>query len=177
MARGVLRVYLGAAPGVGKTVAMLDEGNRRAGRGTDVVVAFVEFHGRQRTQEAVGELEVLPRKIVTYRGTQFTEMDVDGVIARKPKLALVDEFAHTNVPGVRHQKRWRDVEMLLDHGIDVITTLNIQHLESLNDLVARITGVPQQETVPDAVVRAAEQIQLVDQTPEALRRRMAHGHI
>ncbi len=177
MARGVLRIYLGAAPGVGKTLAMLDEGSRRAERGTDVVIGFVECHDRARTIEAIGELEMLPRRTLTYRGTQFTEMDVDAVLARKPELALVDEFAHSNVPGSRSAKRWQDVEQLLAAGIDVISTLNIQHLESLNDLVARITGVPQRETVPDAVVRAADQIQLVDQTPEALRRRMAHGNI
>ncbi|MGI8881868.1 MAG: DUF4118 domain-containing protein [Jatrophihabitans sp.] len=177
MARGVLRIYLGAAPGVGKTLAMLDEGARRAERGTDVVIAFVECHDRARTMEAIGDLDMVPRRALTYRDAQFTEMDVDAVLARKPDLALVDEFAHTNVPGSRSEKRWQDVELLLAAGIDVISTLNIQHLETLNDLVARITGVPQRETVPDGVVRAADQIQLVDQTPEALRRRMAHGNI
>ena len=177
MARGTLRVYLGAAPGVGKTLAMLDEGTRRAQRGTDVVIAFVESHGRTRTEEAIGSLEVLPHRRLEYRGTSFGEMDVDAVLARHPQLALVDELAHTNIAGSKHEKRWQDVEELLAAGIDVLSTVNIQHLESLNDLVEKIVGVPQRETIPDRVVRAAAQIHLVDQTPEALRRRMAHGNI
>src|SRR5450755_3663483 len=177
MARGDLRVYLGAAPGVGKTFAMLNEGRRRHDRGTDVVVGFVETHGRARTIEQIGDLEVVPRKLVTYRGSEFEEMDIDAVIARRPQVALVDELAHTNVPGSRNEKRWQDVEEVLDAGIDVISTVNIQHLESLNDVVERITGVPQRETVPDAIVRAADQVEMVDMTPEALRRRMAHGNI
>src|SRR6478752_4753531 len=177
MARGTLRIYLGAAPGVGKTFAMLNEGARRGSRGTDVVVGFVETHGRPNTLAQIGDLEVLPRRAVTYRGAAFEEMDVDAVIARAPEVALVDELAHTNVPGSRNEKRWQDVEELLDAGIDVISAVNIQHLESLNDVVEKITGVPQRETVPDAVVRAADQVELVDMTPEALRRRMAHGNI
>lgn len=177
MARGQLRIYLGAAPGVGKTFAMCNEGRRRAERGTDVVAGFVETHGRPRTAEAVGNLEVVPRRELEYRGTCFEEMDVDAVLARKPAVALVDELAHTNVPGSRNEKRWQDVLELLDAGIDVISTVNIQHLESVNDVVERITGVRQRETVPDAVVRQAEQVELVDMTPEALRRRMAHGNI
>ena len=177
-ARGCLRIYLGAAPGVGKTFAMLDEGQRRADRGTDVVVGFVETHGRRHTADQIGDLPVLPRKHVAYRGAEFEEMDLDAVLARRPDLVLVDEMAHTNVPGSgRHEKRWQDIEEILAAGIDVLTTVNIQHLESLNDVVESITGVRQQETVPDAAVRAAEQVQLVDQTPEALRRRMAHGNI
>ena len=175
--RGTLRIYLGAAPGVGKSFAMLDEGGRRLARGTDVVVALVETHGRAHTAERIGALPVLPRLRVVYRGAEFEELDLDAVLARAPRLALVDELAHTNVPGGLHQKRWQDVEAMLDAGIDVISTVNIQHLESLNDVVLEITGVPQHETVPDAVVRAAEQIELVDMTPEALRRRMAHGNI
>ncbi|HSY15491.1 MAG TPA: sensor histidine kinase KdpD [Jatrophihabitantaceae bacterium] len=175
--RGELRVYLGAAPGVGKTYAMLDEGHRRALRGTDVVIAFVETHGRPHTAGKLEGLEVLPRREVSYRGSEFTEMDLPAVLARAPGVALVDELAHTNVPGVEHEKRWQDVEALLEAGIDVISTVNIQHLESLNDVVEAITGVPQRETVPDSVVRAAEQVELVDMTPEALRRRMAHGNI
>ena len=175
--RGELRIYLGAAAGVGKTFAMLGEGHRRRSRGADVVVAYVETHGRRRTAEQLVGLDVIPRATVTYRGSSFEEMDVDAVVARHPQIALVDELAHTNVPGSRNEKRWQDVEELLSAGIDVITTVNIQHLESLNDVVLKITGVPQRETVPDAMVRAAEQIELVDMTPEALRRRMAHGNI
>jgi two-component system sensor histidine kinase KdpD len=177
MARGELRIYLGAAPGVGKTYTMLEEAHRRADRGTDVVVAFVEPHGRKHTEAMIGGLEVVPRKTIHYRGAEFTEMDIDAVLARKPELAVVDEFAHTNVPGSRNAKRWKDVQELLDAGISVLSTVNVQHLESLNDVVAQITGIEQRETVPDAVVRAAEQVELVDMTPEALRRRMAHGNI
>ena len=177
MARGRLRVYLGAAPGVGKTYAMLAEGRRRRSRGTDVVVGYVETHGRAATAAQLGDLPVVPRKKVEYRGATFEEMDLDAVLARRPAVALVDELAHTNAPGGRHEKRWQDIEELLDAGIDVISTVNVQHLESLNDVVERITGVVQRETVPDAVVRAADQIELVDMSPEALRRRMAHGNI
>ena len=177
MPRGHLRVYLGAAPGVGKTFAMLNEGRRRHDRGTDVVVGYVETHGRPKTAEQLGSLEVVPRKHLSYRGTDFEEMDVDAILARKPQQVLVDELAHTNVPGSKHEKRWQDVEDLLAAGIDVISTVNIQHLESLNDVVESITGVQQRETVPDEVVRRADQVELVDMTPEALRRRMAHGNI
>src|SRR5689334_4778127 len=176
-ARGQLRVYLGAAPGVGKTYKMLEEGHRRCDRGTDVVIGFVECHGRRNTEGLVAGLEVVPRRTINYRGTTFTEMDLDAVLARHPQVALVDEMAHTNVPGSRNAKRWQDIQQLLDAGITVVTTVNIQHLESLNDVVAQITGVPQRETVPDAVVRQSEQIELVDMTPEALRRRMAHGNV
>jgi two-component system sensor histidine kinase KdpD len=200
--RGELRIYLGCAAGVGKTFAMLNEGHRRAERGTDTVVAFVETHGRPQTEAQIGDLEVIPRARLPYRGTFFEEMDLAAVLARAPQVALVDEFAHTNVPGSAGQhgagqhgagqhgagqhragqhggneKRWQDVEQLLNAGIDVISNVNIQHLESLNDVVQKITGVPQRETVPDAVVRAANQVELVDMTPEALRRRMAHGNI
>ena len=175
--RGTLRVYLGAAPGVGKTYAMLAEGHRRAQRGSDVVVAFVEPHGRRHTVEMIGDLPVVPRRILAYRGSEFDEMDLAAVLARRPQIALVDELAHTNVPGSQHTKRWQDIEQLLEAGIHVISTVNVQHLESLNDVVEAITGVPQRETVPDSVVRAAEQVELVDMTAEALRRRMAHGNI
>ncbi|WP_460741494.1 DUF4118 domain-containing protein [Mariniluteicoccus endophyticus] len=175
--RGELRVLLGAAPGVGKTYAMLGEGRRRAQRGTDVVVAFVETHGRRHTAAQREGLEVVPRRTITHQGASFTEMDVDAVLARRPEVALVDELAHTNVTGARNARRWQDVEELLAAGIDVITTVNVQHLESLNDVVAQITGVRQRETVPDSVVRAADQIELVDMAPEALRRRMAHGNV
>jgi two-component system, OmpR family, sensor histidine kinase KdpD len=175
--RGQLRIYLGSAAGVGKTFAMLNEGHRRSERGTDVVVAFVETHGRPHTAALIEGLETIPRKHLPYRGTSFEEMDIGAVLARRPEVALVDEFAHTNVPGSRNEKRWQDVEELLEAGIDVISNVNIQHLASLNDVVEKITGVPQRETVPDAIVRAADQVELVDMTPEALRRRMAHGNI
>ncbi|GGT22011.1 sensor histidine kinase [Streptomyces chromofuscus] len=177
MARGKLRIYLGAAPGVGKTYAMLSEAHRRIERGTDCVVAFVEHHKRQRTEVMLHGLEEIPRRELEYRDTVFTEMDVDAVLARHPQVALVDELAHTNVPGSRNTKRWQDVEELLAAGIDVISTVNIQHLESLGDVVESITGVRQRETVPDEVVRRADQIELVDMSPQALRRRMAHGNI
>lgn len=177
MGRGKLRIYLGAAPGVGKTYAMLGEGQRRRARGADVVVGLIECHGRPRTEEMLEGLEVVPRRHMEHRGSAFTEMDVDAVIARRPKVALIDELAHTNVPGSRNAKRWQDIDEILDAGIDVISTVNIQHLESLNDVVESITGVPQRETVPDAVVRRANQIELVDMSPEALRRRMAHGNV
>jgi two-component system sensor histidine kinase KdpD len=175
--RGQLRIYLGAAAGVGKTYAMLCEGRRRAERGADVVVAFAETHGRVRTQDLLDGLEIVPRRRIEYRGAMFEEMDTDAVLARHPQIALVDELAHTNVPGSRHEKRWQDVQDLLDAGIDVISAVNIQHLESLNDVVEQITGTKQRETVPDSVVRAADQVELVDMTAEALRRRMAHGNI
>ncbi len=174
---GRLRVYLGAAPGVGKTVAMLAEGRRRCERGTDVVVGIVEDHGRDYTREQIADLTVIPRKEAEHRGITLTEMDLAAVLARYPQVVLVDELAHTNAPGSANPKRWQDVQVLLDAGIDVITTVNIQHLESLNDVVAGITGVTQAETVPDEIVRAADQIELVDMSPQALRRRMAHGHI
>ncbi|MCW2726369.1 MAG: Osmosensitive channel His kinase sensor [Frankiales bacterium] len=177
MGRGSLRVYLGAAPGVGKTYAMLDEAQRRVARGTDVAVGFVETYRRKHTAAMLQGLEVVPRRNLRYRGATFSEMDVDAVLARRPQVALIDELAHTNVPGSRNGKRWQDVEELLDAGIDVISTVNIQHLESLNDVVAKITGVPQRETIPDAVVRAADQVELIDMAAEALRRRLAHGNV
>lgn len=177
MKKGRLRVYLGYAAGVGKTYAMLNEGCRRKQRGADVVVGFVETHKRLLTQEQIRDLEVLPRRTIEYRGSDFTEMDIDAVLARKPEIALVDELAHTNVTGSRNKKRWQDVEELLVAGVTVITSLNIQHLDSLNDVVERITGVAQQETIPDEIVRSADQIELVDMSPWALRRRMAHGNI
>ncbi len=177
MARGTLRIYLGAAPGVGKTFAALGEAHRRRERGCDVVVGLVETHGRPRTVAALDGLEVLPRAAVTHRGVTLAELDVDALLARRPDWVVIDELAHTNVPGSRHAKRWQDVEQVLDAGINVLTTVNVQHLESLNDVVEQITGVPQQETVPDAVVRRADQIELVDMSPEALRRRLAHGNV
>ncbi|MEV4744451.1 DUF4118 domain-containing protein [Streptomyces sp. NPDC049555] len=176
-ARGRLRIYLGAAPGVGKTYAMLEEGQRLSAQGTDVVTGFVEPHGRRPTAAKAEGIETVPRRTVVHRGAEFTEMDLDAVLARRPQVALVDELAHTNVPGSRNAKRWQDVDELLDAGIDVVTTLNVQHLESLNDVVAQITGVRQRERLPDEVARRADQIELVDLPPEGVRRRMTHGDI
>lgn len=175
--RGKLRIYLGAAPGVGKTYAMLDEGRRRMDRGTDVVVGFVETHGRLHTAALLEGLEVFSRRQIAYRGTTLEEMDLPGLLRRAPQVVLVDELAHTNAPGDENEKRWQDVDALLDAGIEVISTVNLQHLESVNDVVENITGIRQQETVPDAFVRGADQIQMVDMTPEALRRRLAHGNV
>ncbi len=175
--RGELRIYLGAAPGVGKTFAMLGEAHRRQARGTDVVAAVVETHGRAKTAELLEGIEVLARKTIEYRGTTLQELDVDAVLRRAPAVALVDELAHTNAPGSRNAKRWQDIEEMLDAGIDVVSTVNVQHLESLNDVVEQITGIAQRETVPDAVVRGAAQVELIDITPEALRRRLSHGNV
>ena len=175
--RGELRIYLGAAPGVGKTYAMLGEAHRRLERGTDVVAAVVETHGRKKTAELLDGIEVIPPRYIDYRGTRFPELDVDAVLARRPQVVLVDELAHTNTPGSKNPKRWQDIEEILDAGITVISTVNVQHLESLNDVVTQITGIEQQEKVPDEVVRAADQIELVDITPEALRRRLSHGNV
>jgi two-component system sensor histidine kinase KdpD len=177
MARGALRIYLGAAAGVGKTYAMLNEGRRRRDYGEDVVVGFVEAHGRRKTAAQVGGLEVMPRRRIRYQGSDFEEMDLEALLARRPQVALVDELAHTNVPGSRHEKRWQDVEELLDAGINVISTLNVQHLESLNDVVEQITGVKQRETIPDEIVRRADELQMVDLTPVALRNRLARGDV
>ncbi len=176
-ARGRLRVYLGMAPGVGKTFAMLQEGHRRKERGTDVVIGFVETYGRPHTIEAIGDLEIVPRKQALYKGVTLEEMDTDAVIRRAPAVALVDELAHTNAPGSRHAKRWQDVEELLDHGITVITTMNVQHLESAADIVESITGVKVGERIPDQVVDQADEVELVDMSPHALRQRMRHGNV
>ena len=157
---------------------MLNEGRRRKQRGTDVVVGFVECHGRRLTEEMIGDLEVVPRQVVDYRGSRLEEMDLDAVLRRRPKVALIDELAHTNVPGSgRNGKRWQDVMEILAAGIDVITTVNIQHLESIADEVEHMTGARVRERVPDWVVRKADQIELVDSSPEQLRRRMLHGNI
>src|SRR3954454_7641825 len=177
VARGILRIYLGAAPGVGKTFAMLGEAHRRDSRGTDVVIGVAETHGRRRTAEQLEGLEVLPCRRIAHRGVTLTELDIDAVLARRPEVVVVDELAHTNAPGSRHEKRWQDVEDILAAGISVLTTVNVQQLDSLNDVVESITGIVQQETVPDAVVRRADQIELVDMSPEALRRRVAHGNV
>src|ERR1700681_2967162 len=175
--RGRLKVYLGATPGAGKTFAMLKEGRERKQRGEDVAIAYVETYGRARTEELLGGLELIPRKQVPYRGTVLEEMDLDAVGARRPKVALVDELAHTNAPGSVSEKRWQDVERLRDAGIDVISTLNVQHVESVNDVVEKITGIVQRETLPDRVLDLADEIQFIDISPEALRKRMKHGNI
>ena len=177
MARGSLRIYLGAAPGVGKTYKMLGEGVRRTERGTDVVIGIVETHGRaaDRRADARPRSDPTPRGAVPRHGAARDGRRRDP--ARRPEVVLVDEYAHTNAPGSPNEKRWQDVEQLLDAGIEVISTLNIQHLESLNDVITRITGTVQRETVPDDIVRRADQLELVDMAPEAIRRRMAHGNI
>jgi two-component system, OmpR family, sensor histidine kinase KdpD len=175
--RGRLRVYLGAVAGAGKTYAMLNEGHRRESRGTDVVIGYVETHKRLQTEAQIGDLEIIPRKKVTYRGVTLEEMDTEAIIARHPRVVLIDELAHTNVPGSKHAKRYQDVEEILDAGIDVVTTLNIQHLESLNDVVASITGVRVRETLPDWILDQAEEVELIDISPYALRQRMRHGNI
>jgi two-component system sensor histidine kinase KdpD len=175
--RGRLRVYLGMAAGVGKTYAMLNEGQRRKARGTDVVIGYVETHHRPITEQQIGTLEIVPRRRIPYRGVTLEEMDVDAVIARQPQVALVDELAHTNAPGSAHTKRYEDVEDLLQAGITVITTLNIQHLEGLNDIVEAITGVRQRETLPDRVLDEADEVELVDIAPDALRARLRHGNV
>jgi len=175
--RGKLRVYLGPAPGVGKTYAMLDEGWRRRARGADVVVGLAVTHGRPKTIAQIRDLEIVAPRRIEYRGRVWEEVDVEAIIARRPQVVLVDELAHSNVPGSANEKRWQDIEALLAAGIEVLSTVNIQHLESVNDVVNRITGVIQRETVPDSVVRRADQIELVDMSPEALQRRMAHGNV
>jgi two-component system, OmpR family, sensor histidine kinase KdpD len=172
-----LILYLGAAPGVGKTYAMLSEGRRRAERGTDVVIAWVETYGRPRTIEMSQGLERIPPRSIEYRGRVFEEMDADAVIRRGPQVALVDELPHTNIPGSRRSKRWEDVVDLLSEGIVVVSSLNVQHIESLNDVVAELTGIRQRETVPDWMVDLADQVELVDMSPYALQRRMLHGNV
>ncbi|MCU1585772.1 MAG: histidine kinase [Microbacteriaceae bacterium] len=170
-------MLLGAAPGVGKTYAMLEEGARLRAEGKDVVVAVVETHGRAATANLLGDLEVIPRHVTQHRGVELTEMDLDAVLARRPDVALVDELAHSNAPGSQHDKRWQDVEALLAAGITVMSTVNVQHIESLSDVVEQITGAPQRETVPDQVLRTADQIEVIDLAPQALRDRLAEGHV
>jgi two-component system sensor histidine kinase KdpD len=175
--RGRLRIFLGAFPGVGKTYTMLNEAHRRRSYGEDVVVGFVETHGRKATQAMVEGLEVIPRRRIEYRGVVIEELDVEGVRRRHPAVCLVDELAHTNPPGSEREKRYEDVELILDAGINVVTTLNIQHIESLNDRIEALTGVRVRETIPDRVVDDADEIILIDLTPEGARARMEHGHI
>jgi two-component system, OmpR family, sensor histidine kinase KdpD len=172
-----LRIYLGMAPGVGKTFAMLGEARRAADRGTDVVIGCVETYRRPKTEEMLHGLERLPPRTIEYRGTVFEELDADAVIARRPDRVMIDELAHTNVPGSRRAKRWEDVVDILAAGIEVVSTLNIQHLESMNDVIAEVTGVRQRETVPDWLLDLADQVELVDMSPTALQRRMMHGNV
>jgi two-component system sensor histidine kinase KdpD len=172
-----LRVYLGYAPGVGKTYAMLQEGRRRRDRGTDVVVGWVQTYDRPYTVAAVGDLEIVPARAVEYRGQLLHEMDIDGVIARRPQVALVDELAHTNVPGSKHLKRYQDVLDLREYGINVISTVNVLHLSSLQDTIGLLAGVTVTETLPDWVLEAADELEMVDQTPEALRKRLRRGNV
>jgi two-component system, OmpR family, sensor histidine kinase KdpD len=173
--RGKLKVYLGYAAGVGKTYQMLEEAQQLKGEGKDVVIGYFEPHGRKDTIAKTGGLEIVPRKLINYRGSTFEEMDTDAILKRSPEVAVVDEFPHTNVPGLPREKRWEDVIVLLDAGIDVFTTMNVQHLESLNDQMAQITGVKVRETIPDWVVKQAHEVVMVDLTPRALLNRLERG--
>jgi two-component system sensor histidine kinase KdpD len=175
--RGRLRILLGSAPGVGKTYAMLREGRRLREQGRDVVAGYVETHFRPETEQQIGDLEVVPRLQVTYQGKTLEEMDAAAIVARRPEIALIDELAHTNVPGSPREKRYEDVEEILEAGIDVISTLNIQHLESLNDIVESITGVRVRETIPDRILDEADEVQLVDLPVEALLERLEQGKV
>ena len=170
--RGKLKVYIGSAAGTGKTYRMLTEAHDLRRRGIDVVIGFVETHSRAETAAQIGDLEIVPRKKIEYRGVTLEEMDVDAIVARRPQIALVDEFAHTNVPGAKHRKRWEDVMELLDEGVNVITAVNVQHLESLNDVIQRTLGVTVRETVPDWVVSSADQVINLDISAEDLRQRL-----
>ena len=174
---GIFKLFLGYAPGVGKTFNMLSEGIRRSSRGEDVAIAFVETHGRKGVAELAAKLDSIPRRTMDYKGASFEEMDVDAILARKPQVALVDELAHTNIDGSKHPKRYQDVMDLLDANIDVLSTMNVQHVESLMPMVYRITGVQVRETVPDWVLQRVTEIVLVDLTPEALQTRMRRGDI
>ncbi|HKN59957.1 MAG TPA: universal stress protein [Candidatus Acidoferrales bacterium] len=175
--KGILKLFLGYAPGVGKTYSMLSEAIRRSKRGEDVVIGIVETHGRKGIAELAGELEAVPRRKMDYKGTIFEEMDIDAILARKPQVALVDELAHTNIPGSRHRKRYEDVLELLDAKIDVLSTVNIQHIESIAPTVRAITGISVRETVPDWVLQLSQETVMVDLTPEALQNRMKRGDV
>lgn len=175
--RGRLRIYLGMAPGVGKTYRMLEEAHRRLERGTDVAVGFVESHNRPRTMALLDGLEIVPRLRIDYRGVVVEEMDAAAVIARHPVVAIVDELAHTNAPGSPREKRWQDVEAILDAGINVISTCNVQHVESVADAVETIVGAPVNERLPDAILESADEVELVDMSPHALRQRIRHGNV
>lgn len=175
--RGRLKIFVGFAAGVGKTFEMLTEARRRRERGQDVIVGYVETHGRKGTTEQVGDLPIVPRRKIEYRGSTFEDMDTDAILARRPHTVLVDELAHTNVPGSEREKRWQDVEVLLAAGINVLSTLNVQHLESLNDAVYEVTGVRVRETVPDHVIKEADEVVMIDITPRALINRLERGDI
>lgn len=174
---GMLKIFLGYAPGVGKTYAMLNEANRRLKYGQDIVIGYVENHGRPETDSQIGALEVLPRKKSTYNGVEMSELDVEAVLKRKPETILIDELAHTNVPGSKNKKRYEDVLQILAQGINVISTLNIQHLESLNDVVFQITGIRVNETLPDKILQQADEVVVVDLTPDALQNRLRRGSV
>ena len=175
--RAKLRVYIGAAPGVGKTYSMLEDARALETRGVDVVIGLVETYGRADTEAQVGDLEIIPRRKIPYKGVEIEEMDVDAILARKPQMCVVDELAHSNVPGSRHEKRYQDVLQLLDAGINVMTAVNIQHLETLNDLVSRVTGVKVRETVPDTFLDRADEVINVDVTVDELRTRLRQGKV
>ena len=175
--RGRMKVFLGFAAGVGKTYEMLNEAGRRRLRGQDVVIGYIETHKRKGTEEQLGELEIIPRKKISYRGTTLEEMDTEAIVARRPQWVLVDELAHTNAPGSEREKRWQDVEAILEEGINVLTTMNVQHLESLNDTIKDITGIQVRETVPDRVVHEASEMKMVDITPRSLIHRLERGDI
>ena len=175
--RGHLKIFIGYAPGVGKTYSMLNEANRRLNRGQDIVIGYVESHQREETDSQIGELEIIPRKKIEYNGVVMEEMDTNSIIARKPQTVLVDELAHTNVPGSKNIKRYEDVEEILCQGINVITTMNIQHMESLNDVVRKITGITVRETLPDHIVQHADEVVVVDITPDALQNRLKRGNV
>ncbi len=175
--KGRLKIFIGYAPGVGKTYSMLSEGNRRAKRGKDIVIGYVESHQREETDRQIADLEIVPRRKIEYNGTVMEEMDTEAIIARNPEIVLIDELAHTNVPGSERLKRYEDVEEILCHGINVLTTLNIQHLESLNDVVRQITGIAVRETIPDYIVEKADEVVVVDITPDALQNRLKRGNV
>lgn len=175
--RGTLKIFIGYAPGVGKTYTMLNEGNRRKKYGEDVVIGYLETHERSETDKQIGELEIIPRKIIKYNKVEMEEMDTEAIIAKKPQFVLIDELAHFNVPGSKNKKRYQDVEEIILSGINVITTINIQHLESLNDVVHQITGYKVKETIPDYIVQRADEVVVVDLTPEALHNRLKRGNV
>jgi two-component system sensor histidine kinase KdpD len=175
--KGLLKIFLGYAPGVGKTFAMLNEANRRLKYGQDIVVGYLENHGREETEEQVGKLEILPRKKVQYNGVEMEELDVEAVLRRNPTTVLIDELAHTNVPGSKNKKRFEDILELLESGINVISTMNIQHLESLNDVMFQITGIKVNETIPDKILQHADEVVVIDLTPEALQNRLRRGNV
>src|SRR5690349_18572373 len=176
-ARGKLKVFFGAAPGVGKTYAMLEEGRARAAEGMDVVVGYAEPHARMDTEALLLGMEILPYQVIEYKNVRLRELDLDAALKRRPALLLIDELAHTNAPGMRHPKRWQDVQEVLGAGINVYTTLNVQHVESVNDIVERITGVKVRETLPDSVLEQADEVELVDIAPEELLERFREGKV